>query len=195
MAQGITRRNFLKLSAGTAVGAGLLGFDTSPAFGRVGGLKIGMARVSKTVCPYCSVSCGVLVYSQTDGSGNVKARAVHVEGNPDDPVNRGSLCPKGATLIDFLNSPLRLSKPLHRKAGAAKFEEVSWDFALDRFARLIKDTREKGFSEQDAQGRTVNRVENMAAIFGSQPGQEEVYLGLKLFRALGLIGIETPARI
>lgn len=195
MANGITRRGFLKFSAGTAAGTALLGFDTGPAFGRVGGLKIGMAKVSKTVCPYCSVSCGVLVYSQTDGSGNVKARAVHVEGNPDDPVNRGSLCPKGATLIDFLNSPLRLTKPLHRKPGAAKFEEVSWDFALDRFARLVKDTREKGFIEKDTKGRTVNRVENMAAIFGSQPGQEEVYLGLKIFRALGLTGIETPARI
>jgi len=154
-----------------------------------------MAKVSKTVGPYCSVSCGALVYSRFGASENGKPKAVYVEGNSDDPVNRGSLCPKGATLLDFLNSPLRLTKPLHRKPGAAKFEEVSWDFALDRFARLIKDTRDKGFIEKDMQGRTVNRVENMAAIIGSQAGQEECYLGLKLSRALGLIGVETPARI
>jgi formate dehydrogenase major subunit len=173
----------------------MLGFNLTPAHSRSMRLKISMAKISKTVCPYCSVSCGALVYSQSGNSGNGKTRAVHVEGNPDDPVNRGSLCPKGASLLDFLNSPLRLTKPLHRKPGAAKFEEVSWDFALDRFARLLKDTRDKGFIEKDTQGRTVNRVENMAAIIGSQAGQEECYLGLKVFRALGLVGVETPARI
>ena len=120
MAKGITRRNFLKFSAGTTAGAGVLGFNLTPAYSRVGGLKIGMAKVSKTVCPYCSVSCGVLVYSQTDGSGNGKTRAVHVEGNPDDPVNRGSLCPKGATLIDFLNSPLRLDQASPPQAGGGQ---------------------------------------------------------------------------
>jgi len=191
----LTRRGFLKLAAGSAVGAGALGFDIAPAEAAVPSLKISAAKVSKSICLYCSVSCGVLVYSQTDGSLNAKARAIHVEGNPDDPVNRGSLCPKGSSLIDHINAPMRITKPMHRKPGAADYEETTWDFALDRVARLIKDTRDKGFQVKDDKGRTVNRVTNMATVIGCQTGQEEGYLGLKVARALGQTGVETPARI
>jgi len=103
----LTRRSFLKLS-GASIGAGIvggLGFDLKPAQARVRELKIARANVTKSICPYCSVSCGVLIYSLTDGAMNVKPRVIHVEGNPDDPVNRGTLCPKGAALKDFINSP------------------------------------------------------------------------------------------
>ena len=194
----LSRRSFLKASAGTiggGIGASLLGFDVTQAHARVNDLKISASKVSKSVCPYCSVSCGVLLYSQTDGSGNTRSRTIHVEGNPDDPSNRGSLCPKGATLTDFLNSPSRLTKPMIRKPGAAAFEEITWPDALDRFARLVKDTRDKTFTAKDAEGRTVNRTEKMSFIVGSQTGQEEGYLGVKMARALGVIALETPARI
>lgn len=191
----LTRRGFLKLTAGTAVGAGALGFDTRSAEAAVPALKVSAARVSKNVCVYCSVSCGVLVYSQTDGSMNAKARAIHVEGNPDDPVNRGTLCPKGASIIDQINNPMRVTKPMHRKAGSSEYEETTWDFALDRIAKLIKETRDRGFQATDDKGQTVNRVVNMATVIGSQTGNEEGYLGVKLNRALGLVPLETPARI
>lgn len=194
----ISRRNFLKVSAGTiggGIGAQLLGFDVTPAQARVNDLKISAAKVAKSVCPYCSVNCGLLIYSQTDGSGNAKARAIHVEGNPDDPTNRGSLCPKGATLADSLNAPGRLTKPMIRKPGASSFEEITWPDALDRFARLVKDTRDKTFTAQDAEGRTVNRTERLSFILGCQTGNEESYLGVKLARALGIVAVENPARL
>jgi formate dehydrogenase major subunit len=194
----ISRRSFLKASAGTiggGIGVQLLGFDVTQAHARVNDLKISASKVSKSVCPYCSVNCGLLIYSQTDGSGNIKSRAIHVEGNPDDPTNRGSLCPKGATLTDSLNAPNRLTKPMIRKPGATSFEEISWPDALDKFARLVKDTRDKTFTAKDAEGRTVNRTERMSFIIGSQTGNEEGYLGVKLARALGIVALETPARV
>jgi formate dehydrogenase major subunit len=191
----LTRRNFLKLAAGSAVGAGVLGFDITPAEAALPTLKISAAQVSKSVCVYCAVSCGLLVYSQPDGSANGRMRAIHVEGNPEDPVNRGALCPKGASLIDHINAPMRVTKPMYRKPGAADYAETTWDFALDRIARLIKDTRDRGFQARDDRGRRVNRVTNMATVIGGQAGTEEAYLGVKLARALGQVGVETPARI
>lgn len=193
----LTRRSFLKFS-GASIGAGLvggLGFDLKPAYARVRELKIAKANVTKSICPYCSVSCGVLIYTLTDGAMNVKPRVVHVEGNPDDPVNRGTLCPKGATLRDFVNSSHRLTKPLYRPAGAKEWQEISWDEALNRIAKLIKDTRDRTFIEKDDQGRVVNRCESIAWIVGSTLGNEEGYLWVKTGVALGLVARETQARV
>jgi len=193
----LTRRSFLKLS-GASIGAGViggLGFDLKPAQARVRELKIARANVTKSICPYCSVSCGVLIYSLTDGAMNVKPRVIHVEGNPDDPVNRGTLCPKGATLKDFINSPQRLTKPLYRAPGAKEWKEISWEEALDRIAKLIKDTRDRTFIEKDEQGRVVNRCESIAWIVGSTIANEEGYLWIKTGVALGLVARETQARI
>lgn len=193
----LTRRNFLKLS-GLSVGAGALaglGFDLSPAQARVSQLKISNAKVTKSICPYCSVSCGVLIYTLTDGAMNVKPRVIHVEGNPDDPVNRGTLCPKGATLRDFINSPQRLTKPLYRPPGAKEWKEISWQEALDRIAKLIKDTRDRTFIERDAEGNLVNRCESIAWIVGSTIANEEGYLWVKTGVALGLVARETQARV
>jgi formate dehydrogenase major subunit len=194
----ISRRSFLKATVGTVgggIGVKLLGFDVSQAHARVNDLKISASKVSKSVCPYCSVNCGLLLYTQSDGSGNVQNRAIHVEGNPDDPTNRGTLCPKGITLTDGLNAPNRLTKPMIRKPGATTFEEISWPDALDRFARLVKETRDKTFIAKDDTGRTVNRTERMSFILGCQTGNEESYLGVKLARAMGVIALENPARL
>ncbi len=193
----LTRRSFLKIggiSAGSALIAGL-GFDPKPAMARVQGLKISNAKAVKSICPYCSVSCGVIIYTLTDGAMNVKPRVVHVEGNPDDPVNRGTLCPKGATLKDFINAPNRLKKPLYRPAGAKEWKEISWEEALDRIAKLIKDTRDKTFIERDEKGQLVNRCESIAWVVGSTIGNEEGYLWVKMGVALGLVARETQARI
>ena len=191
----LSRRNFLKFSAGALGAAGILGFDASPAMARVPAMKISQARVTKGICPYCSVSCGVLVYTLTDGSLNVKAKTVHVEGNPDDPVNRGTLCPKGATLKDFLNAPNRLTKPLYRAPGATEWKEVTWDWTIDKMAALVKDTRDRTFVEKDDNGRTVNRCGHIASVIGCPVSNEEGYLGIKIARALGLIALETQARV
>ncbi len=195
--QELTRRGFLKLSGlsiGTAIIGGV-GFDISQAQARVREMKIANAKVTKSICPYCSVSCGCLIYTQTDGSMNVKPAVVHVEGNPDDPVNKGTLCPKGATLKDFINSPLRLKKPLYRPAGSDSWKEISWDEAIEKFARWVKDTRDKTFIEKDEQGNVVNRTEGFAWFIGSPLGNEEVYLSVKVGVALGTILRETQARI
>jgi formate dehydrogenase major subunit len=193
----LTRRSFLKFS-GASIGAGLvggLGFDLRPAYARVRELKIAKAKVAKSVCTYCSVSCGVLVYSLTDGAMNVKPRVIHIEGDPDDPVNRGTLCPKGATLKDFVNSPQRITKPLYRAPGAKEWQEISWDEALNRLAKLIKDTRDRTFIEKDQEGRTVNRCESIFWLMGCTMENEPGYLGVKLGRLLGLVALETQARV
>lgn len=193
----LTRRTFLKasgLSVGASV-AGVLGFNIKPALARVQELKISKAKAVKSICPYCSVSCGVLVYSLTDGAMNVKPRVIHVEGDPDTPVNRGTLCPKGATLKDFINSPRRLTKPLYRAPGSKEWKEISWDEAIEKMAKLIKDTRDRTFIETDQEGRVVNRCESIFWMTGSIMENETAYLWIKLGRILGLTALETQARI
>ncbi|ADC89591.1 molybdopterin oxidoreductase Fe4S4 region [Thermocrinis albus DSM 14484] len=193
----VTRRGFLKLT-GVSLGTGLigsLGFDLSPAYARVRELKIAKAKAVKSICPYCSVSCGVLIYSLTDGAMNVKPRVIHVEGDPDDPVNRGTLCPKGATLRDFINSPQRLTKPLYRAPGSTEWKEITWEEAIERIARRIKDTRDRTFIERDAEGRVVNRCESIFWLTGCTIENEPGYLMVKLGRLLGLVALETQARV
>jgi len=194
----ITRRNFLKISAGS-LGLGLtggLGFNLSQAHARIQEMKISKAKVTKSICPYCSVSCGVLIYSYGDGAMNVQSeRVIHVEGNPDDPINRGTLCPKGITLKDLINSPYRLKKPLYKPAGAKDWQEIEWDEAIEKFARLVKDTRDRTFIHKDRLGRVVNRCDSIIWGVGSTLGNEEGYLMVKLGIALGLTARETQATI
>ena len=190
----LTRRDFLKVTAGSAVGAGALGFDIRSAEAAVPSLKISAAKVSKNVCVYCSVSCGVLVYSQNDGSMNAKARAIHVEGNPDDPVNRGTLCPKGASLLDFVHSPNRLKYPEYRAPGATEWKRVEWDWALDRIARLMKDDRDKNFVAKSGDV-TVNRWLTTAFLAASASSNESGYITNKVIRALGMTGMDNQARV
>jgi len=193
----LTRRTLLKasgLSAAASI-AGILGFDPKPALARVRELKIARAKAVKSICPYCSVSCGVLIYSLTDGAANVKPRVIHVEGDPDNPVNRGTLCPKGATIKDFINSPRRITKPLYRAPGAKEWQEITWDEAIEKMARLIKDTRDRTFIEKDADGRVVNRCESIFWLTGSVLENEAAYIWIKLGRILGLTALETQARI
>ena len=118
--------------------------------------KLSRTTETRNTCPYCSVACGILVYSLGDHSKNAKASVLHIEGDPDHPVNRGTLCPKGAGLLDFVHSETRTKYPMIRKPGSDKLERVSWDYALDRVARLLKDDRDKNFVQKAANGTTVN---------------------------------------
>jgi formate dehydrogenase major subunit len=188
-----TRREFFKLGA---AGTTLLGFDLTPAYAESRELKISRTTETRSTCPYCSVSCGVIIHTQGDKAKNARPFVVHVEGDADHPINQGSLCAKGITLKSDIVNDRRLTKVLYRAPGSGKWEEKSWDFAIDRIARLMKDTRDRTFIEKDAQGRAVNALTSVAVIGGCTDTNENNYLLNKVFRAsLGVIPLEQQARI
>jgi formate dehydrogenase major subunit len=191
-----TRRDFLKLSTlgGTAVS--LLGFDLAPAYAAVRELKIARTTETRSTCPYCSVSCGVIIHTLGDRSRNVKPVVVHVEGDADHPINQGTLCPKGITLKQNIVNDLRLTKVKYRAPGSSAWEEKSWDWAIDRIARLVKETRDKRLIGRDESGRTLNALTAMGVIGGCTDTNEINYLLVKAFRAgLGVVPIEQQSRI
>jgi formate dehydrogenase major subunit len=191
-----TRRDFLKISTlgGTAVS--LLGFDLAPAYAAVRELKIARTTETRSTCPYCSVSCGVIIHTLGDRSRNVKPVVVHVEGDADHPINQGTLCPKGITLKQNIVNDLRLTKVKYRAPGSSAWEEKSWDWAIDRIARLVKETRDKRLIGRDESGRTLNALTAMGVIGGCTDTNEINYLLVKAFRAgLGVVPIEQQSRI
>jgi len=176
--------------------ATLLGFDLRPAQAEARILKISRTTETRSTCPYCSVSCGVIIHTTGDRARNVKAAVVHIEGDPDHPINQGSLCPKGITLKQNIVNDRRLTKVLYRAPGADKWEEKSWDFAIERIARNIKDTRDQHLIERDAEGRRINALTAMAVVGGCTDTNENNYLLVKAFRAgLGVVPLEQQARI
>src|SRR3990170_9013405 len=158
----LTRRNFWKCAAAGGAGAAwaTFGFDLQPAYAQVRGLKIDRAKEVRSVCPYCAVGCSMIAYVAGHGettSFNTKPHLVHIEGDPDSPINGGSLCPKGASTMQLAVSEKRVQSPLYRAPGAEEWQEISWEEALDRLARLMKDARDERFVETDDDGNTVNR--------------------------------------
>jgi formate dehydrogenase major subunit len=142
------------------------------------------------------VSCGVIIHTLGDRSRNVKPTVVHVEGDADHPINQGTLCPKGITLKQNIVNDRRLTRVLYRAPRSAAWEERSWDFAIDRIARLVKQTRDSRLIETDAAGRTVNALTSVGVIGGCTDTNEVNYLLVKAFRAgLGVVPIEQQARI
>ena len=190
----ISRRTFIKASV---AGAGLsaLGFDLRSAHAAVRNLKIRNAREYKTVCPYCAVGCGTIAYVHGSGGLNTTNTVIHVEGDPDNPINGGTLCPKGASQMQLAISPRLRHQPLIRRPGASEWEEITWDDALDWFARKFKDTRDATFTERDAEGRTVNRCDGIAWVGSATVANEDAYLITKTMRAMGLVYIDHQARI
>ena len=144
-------------------------------------------------CP--RVSCGVLIYSNGDKSKNARAEIIHIEGDPDNPVNRGTLCPKGASLIDFIHSPNRLKQPQYRAPGSDKWQTISWDEALDRIAALMKADRDANFVEKTAEGKTVNRWLTTGMLAASASSNETAYLTHKIVRSLGMLAFDNQARV
>ena len=193
---GFTRREFLKRGA---AGAGVLavsslGFDVAVAEATTvkQRLRIKGARVSHSVCPYCAVGCALTAYTRPNGG---KVELLQIEGNPDSPVNEGTLCPKGATTMELAVSKRRIPSPLYRAPGAGAFKQVSWDFVLDKLARRIKDARDRTFVTKDEDGNVVNRCEGIAFAGGAAFSNEEGYLATKLMRGLGLVYLEQQARV
>jgi formate dehydrogenase major subunit len=191
-----TRRDFLKVSTIGGVAASVLGFDLTPAYAEVRELKIARTTETRSTCPYCSVSCGVIIHTLGDRSRNVRPRVVHIEGDADHPINQGTLCPKGITLKQNIVNDRRLTKVMYRAPGGTAWEEKSWDFAIERIARLVKQTRDEHLIQKDAAGRTVNALTRLGVIGGCTDTNELNYLLVKAFRAgLGVVPIEQQARI
>ena len=190
-----TRRDFLKASTVGGTALTLLGLEPTPAQAQLRELKIAGATQTRSTCPYCSVSCGVLIYTIGDKAKNVTPQVVHVEGDPDHPINRGTLCPKGASLEQDILNPRRLLKPQVRRPGSDHWEDIPWNQALDAIANWVKKTREETFVETDATGRTVNRCEGIAWTGGCTDTNEFNYLVGKAMRSLGVCYLETQARV
>ena len=192
----MNRREFIRNATTSGVAVSVLGFDLAPALAQVRELKIARTTETRSTCPYCSVSCGVIIHTLGDKSRNVKPSVVHVEGDPDHPINQGALCPKGITLKQNIVNDRRLTTVKYRAAGSRVWEDKPWDWAIDRIARLIKDTRDKHLIEKDARGRAINALTAMGVIGGCTDTNEVNYLLVKAFRAgLGVIPIEQQARI
>jgi formate dehydrogenase major subunit len=195
----MTRRQFLGVSAaGTgALGVGAvgsaLGFNLTEARQVKQHLRIDGATVSHSVCPYCAVGCALLAYTRQAGDGHVEL--LQIEGDPDSPVNEGTLCPKGATSLELAISRRRVPAPRYREPGATEWTQVSWDFTLDKLARNIKESRDRTFITTDGDGNIVNRCEGIAFAGGAAFSSEEGYLATKLMRGLGIVHLEQQARV
>ncbi len=191
-----SRRDFLKVSTIGGVAATVLGFDLKPAYAQSQSLKISRTSETRSTCPYCSVSCGVIIHTLGDKAKNAKAQVVHVEGDPDHPINRGTLCPKGASLEQDILNDRRLTKPQVRRPGADHWEDISWEQAIDEIAHKVKKTRDETFIEKDKSGATVNRCEGIGWTGGCTDTNEFNYLAIKALRAaLGVPYFETQARV
>ena len=185
----LSRRGFLKF-AGATTGGMLLPRDF--AISAAGTLKFPLHKPigeSQTICPYCSVGCGLLI--ATDESGHIS----NVEGDPDHITNRGALDPKSISVQQLSTSPYRLRKVMYRAPYSTQWEEKDWDWAIRQMADRIKATRDATFTQTDSKGVTVNRTEGIAYLGGAANNNEDCYLAAKLMRALGLVRIEHQARI
>jgi formate dehydrogenase major subunit len=195
----LSRRTFLKGAsaglAGTTIGA--LGFgEAEVAYAAaIRPFKLTATTETRNTCTYCSVACGIIMYSKGNLAKGEKADIIHIEGDTDHPTNRGTLCPKGAGLLDVVHSETRTKYPQIRKAGSDKFERVSWDFALDRIARLMKDDRDKNFVAKNTDGVTVNRWTSTGFLAASASTNETAWATYKVVRSAGMLVFDNQARV
>lgn len=194
----LTRRGLIKgVGAGIAVSTlSSLGFGgvEEAAAATVRPFKLAGAKETRNTCPYCSVGCGIIMYSLGDGAKNARPAVLHIEGDPDHPVSRGSLCPKGSALLDFVHSPTRTKYPMYRAPGSDQWERKSWDWCLDRIARLLKDDRDKNFIHE-ANGVTVNRWTTTGFLGASAATNETALVTWKVIRSTGALSFDNQARV
>lgn len=202
----LSRRDFLKLSGGTAVAGAVAGNVLKPeeASAAAQEARTKGATETKTICPFCSVGCGIVVHTK-DG------KVINTEGDQEHPISEGTLCSKGSALYQVVNNPNRVLKPRYRAAGAKEWKEVEWDWALDEIAKRTKETRDQTFkltskskvkekqpdgTEKDVEKEfTVNRTDGIAHVGSAALDNEECYVLQKWMRSLGLVYIEHQARI
>jgi formate dehydrogenase major subunit len=193
----LSRRQFLKITGSAVAGSSLalLGFTPTAALAEVRQYKLSRTTETRNTCPYCSVGCGILMYGLGDGAKNATASIIHIEGDADHPVNRGTLCPKGASLIDFIHSESRLLAPEYRAPGSNQWTKISWDDALDRIAKLMKQDRDANFIEKSADGKVVNRWLSTGMLAASASSNEVGYLTHKTVRSMGMLAFDNQARV
>ncbi len=193
----LNRRQFFKVCAATVGGSSMakLGFSPTNALAEVRQFKLTRASETRNTCPYCSVSCGLLIYSLGDASKNSPAEIIHIEGDPDHPINRGTLCPKGAGLLDFIHSETRLKYPEYRAPGSKQWQRISWGEAFNRIATLMKKDRDANFVTANEKGQTVNRWLTTGFLAASASSNETGYLTHKIVRSLGILAFDNQARV
>jgi formate dehydrogenase major subunit len=193
----MNRRGFLRASGAGLVGSSLvaLGFSPTAALAETRNFKLARTTETRSTCPYCSVSCGLIMYTLGDKAKNVKATIVHVEGDPDNPVNRGTLCPKGAGVMDMIQSKDRVKVPQVREPGTNEWKRISWDDALTRVAKHMKADRDANFIKTNDKGTVVNRWNTTGFLISSASSNESGYLSVKVARSLGIVTLDTQARI
>src|SRR5690625_2009236 len=191
------RRQFFKITGGTLAGSSmaLLGIAPEPAQAAVRQYKLAKMKETRSTCPYCSVACGILIYSMGDGAKNAKPSVMHIEGDHDHPVNRGTLCPKGAGLVDFIHSPNRLTQPEYRATCSDEWKSSSCDEALDRIARIMKEDRDENFIRRTDDGKLVNRWVSTGMLAASASSNEVGYITHKVIRSLGMLPFDNQARV
>jgi formate dehydrogenase major subunit len=185
---GVTRRDFLKLCGGAAVTGSVVAASSQEVEANQRDNRLKGAQVSTTICPYCAVGCGMLVYAKNN-------KVISIEGDPEHPVSRGNLCSKGASLLQMANNPTRVTRPMYRAPGATEWKTVEWDWAIKEIAKRIKKTRDNSFVRQNADGLIVNRCNAIASVGSAALDNEECYIYQKWLRSIGLVYIEHQARI
>ena len=193
----LSRRQFLQVTATTLAGSSLalMGYSPADVLAEVRQYKLARTTETRNTCPYCSVGCGILMYSLGDNAKNAKPSIIHIEGDPDHPVNRGTLCPKGASLIDFVHSESRLRYPEYRAPGSKAWQRISWNDALDRVAKLMKADRDAHFVETTDDGLKVNRWLTTGMLAASASSNEVGYLTHKAARSWGMLAFDNQARV
>ena len=193
----MNRRHFFRVSGAGLVGSSLvaLGFSPTAALAEARNFKLARTTETRSTCPYCSVSCGMIMYTLGDRAKNVKATIVHIEGDPDHPVNRGTLCPKGAGVMDMIQSTSRVKYPAVREPGSNEWKRISWDDALNRVAKHMKADRDANLVKTNDKGTVVNRWNSTALLLSSAASNESGYISVKVARGLGMVALDTQARI
>ncbi|HNX29429.1 MAG TPA: formate dehydrogenase-N subunit alpha [Syntrophomonadaceae bacterium] len=208
MNQSMTRRQFIRrsgISIAVITSASTLGFNLDSVQAAIPALRIKNIKPVPTICPFCGSGCGLIVYAE-DGAPASGPQLISVQGDPDNPINRGAACSKGSALFNLREiynpetgkqeiNPKRVAKPLYRAPGSDKWEEKEWDWMLDRIAERIKETRDKHYEHKDKDGIIVNRCEKLASLGGAALDNEELMLITKMNRALGMTFFEHQARI
>jgi len=191
------RRQFFRVSGAGLVGSSLavLGFSPDAVLAEARNFKLARTTETRNTCPYCAVGCGLIMYSLGDRSKNATPAIMHIEGDPDHPVNRGTLCPKGAGLLDFVHSPNRLKYPQIREPGAKEWKRVTWDEALDRLVKFMKADRDANFIAKNDAGQTVNRWISTGILAASASSNEAGYITHKVMRSTGMLVFDNQARV
>ena len=191
------RRQFFRVSGAGLAGSSLvaLGFSPTAALAETRQFKLARTTETRNTCTYCSVGCGLIMYTLGDGAKNVRGSIIHIEGDPDHPVSRGSLCPKGAGILDYVKSPNRLRFPEVREPGTNEWKRLSWDEALGRITKLMKEDRDENFLATNEAGQTVNRWTSTGFLAASASSNEAGYITHKVMRSTGAIVFDNQARV